>query len=126
MKTFLQVFVALIIVQAGSPAFAAGKTFSTCSLYLCGAMLVGLTSCAPQPQDPPPVPEAREEAIPNPPVTTEELVWQPGHWDWDGASYQWAPGEYVPAGGHGLRWMPGWWDRTEEKGWQWEAPHWVQ
>ena len=34
-----------------------------------------------------------------PPVSPVPLVWQPGHWDWTGSSYVWAPGQYVDAGG---------------------------
>jgi WXXGXW repeat (2 copies) len=72
----------------------------------------------------PPVPQLISEAIPRPPVIAEPLMWQPGHWDWNGSGYVWARGQYVPAAGHGSLWMPGWWSRTQA-GWTWQPPHWM-
>ncbi len=72
----------------------------------------------------PPVPEPIPEAPPLPPVAAEPLMWQPGHWDWNGSGYDWAKGQYVPAAGHGNLWTPGWWSRTPA-GWTWLPPHWT-
>jgi hypothetical protein len=72
----------------------------------------------------PPVPALISEPVPKPPVTAEALMWQPGHWDWNGSGYAWANGQYVPAAGHGSLWMPGWWSRTPA-GWTWVPPHWM-
>jgi hypothetical protein len=71
----------------------------------------------------PPPPVALAETIPNPPVTREPLMWQPGHWKWTGSGYVWAKGQYVPAAGHGNMWMPGWWSRSAG-GWTWQPAHW--
>ena len=35
----------------------------------------------------PPVPALISETVPKPPVTAEPLMWQPGHWDWNGSGY---------------------------------------
>ena len=72
----------------------------------------------------PPAPAALSETIPKPPITAEPLMWQPGHWDWSGSGYVWAPGQYVPAAGHGNLWMPGWWAKTSG-GWAWQPAHWT-
>jgi hypothetical protein len=72
----------------------------------------------------PPVPAPMQEAIPKPPVSAEPLVWQPGHWNWNGSSYSWQPGEYVPAAGHGALFQPGYWAQTP-RGWVWEPAHWT-
>ena len=72
----------------------------------------------------PPVPPPMTETVPKPPVTAEPLMWQPGHWDWTGTGYTWAPGQYIPAAGHGPLWVPGWWSRTPT-GWKWEPAHWT-
>jgi hypothetical protein len=72
----------------------------------------------------PPVPPLIPEALPKPPVAAEQLMWQPGHWDWTGSGYVWAQGQYVPAAGHGNLWMPGWWSPTPS-GWSWQPPHWT-
>jgi hypothetical protein len=72
----------------------------------------------------PPVPSPVSEVVPKPPVTSEALMWQPGHWDWNGSVYTWAKGQYVPAAGHGSLWMPGWWTR-DSAGWTWVPPHWM-
>ena len=95
-------------------------------ILLAGAL--GLASCVASPQlaynshPPPPPPVA--ETIPKPPVTEEVLVWQPGHWDWNGAGYLWVQGRFVPQAGHGNLWMPGFWQRsggTEV----WLPAHWM-
>lgn len=72
----------------------------------------------------PPVPAPLAETMPKPPVTGEVLVWQPGHWDWNGTGYVWATGQYVPAAGHGQLWQSGYWDRTPA-GWSWQPAHWT-
>lgn len=72
------------------------------------ALPLAVASCA-YPSSPPPVPPLQAEVIPKPPVSAIPLMWQPGHWNWNGAGYDWAPGEYVPAAGHGNLWMPGYW-----------------
>ena len=63
-----------------------------------------LAACTAQPPAPP-VPAPRADPMPLPPVTPEALIWQPGHWDWTGSGYVWAPGFYVPAASHGGNWM---------------------
>ncbi len=89
---------------------------------LCALMLAACTQTASPPY--PPVPAMLADPRPLPPVTPEALVWQPGHWDWAGSGYVWAPGQYVPATGHGGDWMPGWWSLTDGQ-WHWEPAHWV-
>ena len=89
---------------------------------LCVALLAACNPAATPPY--PPVPALLADPMPKPPVTGEQLLWQPGHWDWNGGGYVWAPGQYVPAAGHGAFWMPGWWDVTNGL-WHWEPAHWV-
>jgi len=72
----------------------------------------------------PPVPPPMAEAIPKPPVNQLSLMWQPGHWDWNGRGYYWSPGEYVPAAGHGQLFQPGYWVETTS-GWVWLRAHWT-
>jgi hypothetical protein len=89
-----------------------------------------LAGCATEPPtaamtSPPPVPLPREEPMPKPPVTATPLIYQPGHWDWNGTGYVWQPGEYVPREGHGNLYMPGYWAQSAA-GWQWQPPHWLQ
>ena len=71
----------------------------------------------------PPVPPPQQEQLPKPPVTAEPLIWQPGHWDWNGTTYIWTPGSYVPRDGHSL-WQPGYWAQTQG-GWTWQPGHWM-
>jgi hypothetical protein len=73
---------------------------------------------------PPPVPPLQPEVVPKPPVTATPLIWQPGHWDWNGTAYTWAPGQYVPRVGHGNLFMPGYWAQTPN-GWAWQPAHWL-
>ena len=73
---------------------------------------------------PPPIPATMVEVMPNPPVSATPIIWQPGHWDWNGTGYVWTPGQYVPNPGHGNLFMPGWWAQTSA-GWQWQPSHWM-
>ena len=69
-------------------------------------------------QPPPPL---RYESVPPPPPGS--YIWRPGHWEWTGNGYGWAPGRYVyrqaawhvwvhghwaPGPGGGI-WVPGHW-----------------
>lgn len=87
-----------------------------------------LAACAPTVETatfrPPPVPAPLTETIPNPPVSAEQLLWQPGHWNWNGSGYVWQPGEYVPATGHGPLFQPGYWEQSAS-GWTWQPAHWT-
>ena len=101
------------------------KRYTILTATLVVSMLAGCSQVQTSGGSPyPPVPDALAESIPKPPVTAEALMWQPGHWDWNGSGYIWAPGQYVPAAGHGSLWMPGWWSRTEST-WAWQPPHWT-
>src|ERR1700744_184336 len=72
----------------------------------------------------PPVPPPLADTQPPPPVSGTEVIWQPGHWDWNGSGYIWARVAYVPAAGHGNLWMPGWWSQGPG-GWNWQPAHWT-
>ena len=57
---------------------------------------VGIGSASAQPPPPPtyaPIPPPRAEVVPPPPGGP--MVWEPGHWHWDGYRYVWRPGHYV-------------------------------
>jgi hypothetical protein len=93
---------------------------------LLGISLLAACTAKPRPDGNPypPVPPLISETMPNPPVTADPLMWQPGHWDWGGSGYVWSKGQYIPAAGHGNMWVPGWWSRSPA-GWQWQPPHWT-
>jgi hypothetical protein len=101
------------------------RKFTTLTALLAVSLLAGCVERQHTDSSPfPPVPPLIPEAMQKPPVTTEPLMWQPGHWDWNGNAYVWARGQYVPAEGHGNLWMPGWWSRGPA-GWFWQPPHWT-
>ncbi len=64
------------------------------------------------------------ERVPTPPPSTETLIWQPGHYDWDGADYVWIHGRWVPRAGHGPLWQDGFWRHTAA-GPVWVPGHWL-
>jgi hypothetical protein len=98
---------------------------TTLATLLAVGLIGGCVQNSPSDGNPfPPVPASVTEVMPKPPVTAEALMWQPGHWDWNGSGYVWGQGQYVPAAGHGNLWMPGWWSRTPA-GWTWIPPHWM-
>jgi hypothetical protein len=89
--------------------------------------LVGIGSANSQPPPPPPnyapIPPPRVETVPPPPGA--RMVWEPGHWFWNGHRYVWVDGRYVerrPSYGHYVegRWV---WAPREGR-WIWRPAHW--
>jgi hypothetical protein len=72
----------------------------------------------------PPPPPVRTEVIPKPPVSEEPLIWQPGHWEWEGSGYAWRQGQWVPRAGHGTQWQDGYWS-NQGGTWTWVPGHWI-
>lgn len=72
----------------------------------------------------PQIPEMPVERVPRPPPSTVNLIWQPGHFDWDGGGYRWIPGEWVPTEGHRRLWQDGIWQRAGDT-WVWSPAHWL-
>ena len=100
-------------------------------MLLSMAGMLALSACAQSPNTPamsanpyPPPPPVLDEARPKPPVTEDELLWQPGYWDWTGSGYVWRHGEYVKRAGHGSEWQEGYWTNTSGK-WEWDRAHWL-
>jgi WXXGXW repeat (2 copies) len=100
------------------------RNFTKPAALLALSLIAGCTQAASGGNPYPPVPPLIAEPLPKPPVTGEALMWQPGHWDWNGGGYVWARGQYVPARGHGNLWVPGWWSRSDA-GWSWQPAHWT-
>ncbi len=86
-------------------------------------LLLAVAGCVPLPELPP-IPPVRAERVPAPPPAAETLIWQPGHYDWDGTNYVWVHGRWVTRAGHGPLWQDGFWRRTPA-GPVWEAAHWL-
>lgn len=72
----------------------------------------------------PSVPQPRAELVPTPPRSDTPLIWQPGHYDWIGDSFQWTPGRWVERAGHGTLWQDGYWTKRGN-GYAWVAAHWI-
>ena len=66
-------------------------------------------------------PAPRYEAPP--PAPNDRVVWDPGHWQWDGHDYAWLPGHYEERPVREARWEPGHWDQRGG-GWVWAPGHW--
>lgn len=72
----------------------------------------------------PPIPPIRAEQVPVPPHSSVVLIWQPGHYDWNGDAYVWVAGRWVERAGHGTLWQDGYWDQTAQ-GPVWLPAHWL-
>ena len=73
----------------------------------------------------PVAPPMKAEEQPKPPVSEDEQLWQPGHWDWDGRTYAWRPGVWILRAGGNL-WMDGHWTRDQIPApCAWVPSHWV-
>lgn len=100
----------------------------TSHVLLMGSMLA-LAGCVVPPPNAnmspyPPIPPPQAETVPKPPVSEQPLTWQPGHWDWNGGGYVWAPGQWVSRAGHGAMWQDGYWSFNNGS-WVWVPAHWV-
>jgi hypothetical protein len=88
--------------------------------------LVGIGSAGAQPPPPPtyaPVPPPRVEVVPPPPGG--RVVWEPGHWHWDGVRYIWISGHYVERRPHYGHYAEGRWAWSPHEGrWVWRPAHW--
>lgn len=101
-----------------------------------GILALLVTGCSYAPYSPPsyneqasaeviapgPPPAPRYEATPPPP--TGVVVWEPGHWNWNGRDWEWAPGQYVARAQPDAQWIPGHWAQRAGSGWVWVPDHW--
>ncbi len=97
-------------------------------------LVVGIGSAVAQPPPPPgyapipppgyaPIPPPRTEIVPPPP--RGRMVWEPGHWHWDGRRYIWIDGRYVERRPHYGRYVEGRWIWAPREGrWIWRPAHW--
>jgi len=87
--------------------------------------LLGFNSAAAQMPPPPnyaPVPPPRMEQMPPP---RPNMVWEPGHWHWDGYRYLWVGGHYVHIRPQYHRWVGGHWAWMPPQGrYVWVPAHW--
>ena len=83
-----------------------------------------LQGCAATYATHPPVPPALAELVPAPPQSDVSLIWQPGHFDWDGTDYVTVPGRWVERAGHGTLWQDGYW-RPSNGPSVWVPAHWI-
>ncbi len=74
------------------------------------------------PNPPPPVRVETVPAVPAP--RAEALVWDPGHWHWDGHDWVWRPGHYVERPRREAVWEPGHWVAQPAGGYLWVDGHW--
>lgn len=86
------------------------------------ALLLG--ACAATYTAYPSVPTPQAELVPLPPRSSVPLIWQPGHYDWNGALFVWTPGQWVERAGHGTLWQDGYW-RREAGRYVWVPAHWM-
>lgn len=75
----------------------------------------------------PAVPQLRQEERPLPPAVDYEQVFQPGHWEWTGSSYNWRAGSWIKRDERGTLWMDGNWVRDKAPGpCRWDPARWVR
>ena len=89
------------------------------------ALPVLLAACAAtSPLPYPTVPPLLAERVPAPPRASVPLIWQPGHYDWDGARYTWVAGEWIERSRQGTLWQDGYW-RRDGAAYAWIPAHWI-
>jgi hypothetical protein len=94
-------------------------------LGLFAACAAGMTAAQAQPAPPPlpygPIPAPRVEVVPVPPPG-RRVVWEPGHWHWNGIRYVWIGGRYIPFRRRYVHYVPGAW--VWRGRWVWVPAHW--
>ena len=70
-----------------------------------------------------PIPPPRHEVVPPPPGA--RMIWEPGHWHWNGYRYIWIDGRYVQRQPHYGHYADGRWVWAPGQGrWVWRPAHW--
>ena len=101
------------------------KTTLVAPALLALALAAGLSGAAMAQPGPPPypnIPPLRHEVVPPPPPGAR-MVWESGHWRWNGNGYVWIAGRYAPVGRVHGRWVHGHW-AWRGGAWAWEGSHW--
>ena len=88
------------------------------ALLLLSASAMAQSTVVIAPSAPPPI---RQETVP--PAPAPDVVWQSGHWAWNGAQYVWVNGVYVARPRPQVAWVPGHWDQTPT-GYTWVDGYW--
>jgi len=78
----------------------------------------------------PPVPAPRNETVPLPPASSDQLIWHPGFWEWNGKAFEWTPGAWMKRPdtiGKENSWLPGHWQQTRpgSRSLVWIPGHWL-
>lgn len=90
-------------------------------VILGGLSGVAMAQPYPYPNPYPPPPGLYHEMVPPPPG--RHMMWQPGHWQWNGHRYVWVRGHYVQTRPQHRRWVHGHWEHGRH-GWRWVEGHW--
>jgi hypothetical protein len=71
----------------------------------------------------PPPPQV--ETIPPPPSDQPQMMtWEPGHWSWNGTTWDWTEGQYVQRPAPAAVWEPGHWAQQASGGYVWIDGRW--
>lgn len=95
-----------------------------CNNVILGLCLFFLQACGAMRQAHLPVPPIQAERVPAPPKSSAVLIWQPGHYDWNGVDYVWIPGEWIERAGRGTLWQDGYWQQINQTS-VWVPAHWL-
>jgi len=68
-------------------------------------------------------PPPRAEMVP--PSPGPQMVWEPGYWSFNGATWDWVPGHYAARPQPTAQWIPGHWAQQPSGTWIWIAGRWT-
>jgi len=109
----------------GRGTLRGGAHLSNVRQHLALAALCALLGgCIVVPPGHPPIPPIPPEQVTAPPPSHTALIWQPGHYEWNGATYVWIQGAWIERAGHGTLWQDGYWQPTGA-GSVWVPGHWM-
>jgi len=116
---FLALPAIALFAGAAATSPTSAQTVVTAPIQLAQSTVIVAPSAPPPPQT---------EPVPAPPTGgTVTTYWQPGHWNWNGASWVWIDGSYtqrVQQPSTAATWVPGQWMQQSTGGYVWVDGHW--
>jgi hypothetical protein len=130
--TMLAVPAVVALLGAGAASQATAQTVVTAPVQATVVMTptvpVQMTPATTVVVAPTAPPAPLTETVPTAPATaTVTTYWQPGHWNWTGATWQWVDGTYmqrVQQPTVNAVWVQGQWAVQTDGSYVWVAAHW--
>jgi len=113
-RNFALAALALLLLSACENCLTCGDNYVADAPVYSNQSYIQLAPTAPPP------PMAEEVPVNNNP---RAQIWRPGHWYYNGSSFSWTSGEFIPRPSPTATWSPDHWSR-HTYGWGFVPGHW--